>query len=109
MRCGGQGPVWSGVCGEVVVVCLRCAVDVAGMRWWWARCVRGGVMAEGCCVRRAVAVWWVRGAIRGNVLDLFLHFFAMHIRFGRGPWILLELGTMYTPVKGWGICRWHWR
>ena len=30
-------------------------------------------------------------------------------RFGRGPWILLELGTMYTPVKGWGICRWHWR
>ena len=48
------------------------------MQWGRARCVRGGVVAVGCYVRRAVAVWWVRRATRGSVLALFA-FFVMHI------------------------------
>ena len=61
VRCGGQGPDWSGVCGEVAfeirdrwssLVDGRHA-DVVGVGTLCTRWCGG----RGCCVRRAANVW----------------------------------------------------
>ena len=91
---GRFGRVCALRCRGVFMLCAGRHADVMG----WERCARGGVVAEGSCVRREVVVWYVSTGIFLGGGNLFrFHSLPLYLIVPHSPSLSISITISLSP------------